>query len=595
MDEDRKSAPYPAPRLHEEGLATGEEARVLERLLEARVPVAHGVLVYLTPQTTRETLQECVATARQDGPHVLLRPFYPAARLGDCVPEGTLDVGESDVGPAFEVLRGLLDEGANLLEGSLPVRIVGAETLPGGAASADVVGDPDGLSVWARGERARPWRIDRRSGRSEQQGEGLDIQAAERIADLVDRAQLELGIPVEIEWVQQKGRPVVLTLLPLTFDATFADGLWRRVALVAADEGTVAPLAIDTLDRAFSTGEPGPSVQAAVRRVYARPYHRRNPGATLGRRSRRPFARASAEVATATKEAAPVIAASIRYERAMSGRLAALDRPVLAELDDEAVLGALRERQRFVAEGYLLLDNGREITRRTLEAMEALIGVLPRECYPALAAPYATRQRRKWHATLLELAEAIQEKHGALVPRESLETSLHARWDQVREEMLPVRPLGIDVTPVAIGATDESFLAALRRVGRRSAGHEVREMARAEAEERVEKLAHGVGRLRGVMAASLTILLGRIARAKGGVAEGVSAGLGRLREGGLEVGRRLVEQAILDDPEDALYLSLDELGEALRGEPGAYAARVRLRREDDQRWANYSAPRRLGS
>ncbi len=41
------------------------------------------------------------------------------------------------------------------------------------------------------------------------------------------------------------------------------------------------------------------------------------------------------------------------------------------------------------------------------------------------------------------------------------------------------------------------------------------------------------------------------------------------------------------------YMDVEELEQALEGEPGAYAARVRLRREDDQRWARYEAPRRL--
>ncbi len=215
--------------------------------------------------------------------------------------EGTVEVGEGDAGPALEVLRGLLEEGATLLGGSIPVRVVGSEALPGGAASADVVGDPDGLSVWSRGHRASPWRIDRRSGRTEEKGEGLDVHKAEQVADLVDRVQLALGLPVEIEWVVQHGRPVVLTLLPLTFDATFTDGVWRRVALVAADEGTVAPLAIDALDRAFASEEPGPQVEANVRRVYARPHRRRGPGAPPGRPYRRAYALASTDCPARTR------------------------------------------------------------------------------------------------------------------------------------------------------------------------------------------------------------------------------------------------------------------------------------------------------
>ncbi len=96
------------------------------------------------------------------------------------------------------------------------------------------------------------------------------------------------------------------------------------------------------------------------------------------------------------------------------------------------------------------------------------------------------------------------------------------------------------------------------------------------------------------MARTVTVLLHRIARAKGGVADGVAGALLRLRRAATELGRRLVERAILDDPEDALYLSSIELEEALLREPGAYAARVRFRQEDDDRWAAFDAPRRIG-
>ena len=47
------------------------------------------------------------------------------------------------------------------------------------------------------------------------------------------------------------------------------------------------------------------------------------------------------------------------------------------------------------------------------------------------------------------------------------------------------------------------------------------------------------------------------------------------------------------DPADESTRELAELEDAVRGEPGAYAARVRLRREDDARWASFDAPRNL--
>src|SRR5690606_27140589 len=101
------------------------------------------------------------------------------------------------------------------------------------------------------------------------------------------------------------------------------------------------------------------------------------------------------------------------------------------------------------------------------------------------------------------------------------------------------------------------------------------------------------GRSREAVARSLVLLALRVARAKGAVAEGLAAAYLRLRKLTLEAGTRLARRGVIDRPEDALYLGRSELEDALRGEPGAYAARVRLRREDDQRWAAFDPPRRL--
>ena len=50
---------------------------------------------------------------------------------------------------------------------------------------------------------------------------------------------------------------------------------------------------------------------------------------------------------------------------------------------------------------------------------------------------------------------------------------------------------------------------------------------------------------------------------------------------------------LLERAGDALYMTLEEIEQALEGELGAYAARVRLRREDDRRWRNFEAPRMI--
>jgi hypothetical protein len=101
------------------------------------------------------------------------------------------------------------------------------------------------------------------------------------------------------------------------------------------------------------------------------------------------------------------------------------------------------------------------------------------------------------------------------------------------------------------------------------------------------------GRSRGAIAASLGLLIVRVARSKGATSEALAAAMLRLRRAACEAGRRLADAGVVDEAADGLYLSLEEIEQALAGEPGAYAARVRLRREDDERWSRWTAPRRI--
>ncbi|MAC25394.1 MAG: hypothetical protein CMH59_02725 [Myxococcales bacterium] len=571
--------------------AEGEEARDLARLLAARVPVAAAGLLPVERDVDEARL---VAAVEAAGARVWLRPLFPSRAVAERFPDLPPLCGAADAVAAAGALRaGFEASGAPVQR--LVVRVVGADAAAprGGAASAAWSGDPDELSVWAEGEEA--WRIDRRSTRVVEPGAGLLVQQAEAVADLVDRAQLALGLPVRIDWVFQDGRPKVLGVRPLTITPTFTTHRWRRLALVAADEGTVAPLAIDALDRALGADEPGPHVEAAVRRIYARPYRRREgEPARLGRSEPEPFPTASRRAGAVVGEVAPVLAAALRLERGLPARIALLDEVHVQGVDGRALLAALRDRQRLVAEALFLLDRTRIATRHTLEALEAVVGPLPRACVPALAAPRAARPRRRAVDRLERLREQVVAEQGRLVPRAQLGPEAGRAWDALRADFAALRPLGIDVTPRPIGADDATLFAALERLPRQ--GHRHRERARADAARRVQATARSrsVGRLRAGLAVSLTALLRRIARAKGGVAEGVASAMLRLREAAVEVGARLVDQAVLEEAEDALYLSLDELEEALRGEPGAYAARVRLRREDDLRWAAFDAPRRVG-
>ncbi|MBK6577941.1 MAG: hypothetical protein IPG17_17415 [Sandaracinaceae bacterium] len=182
---------------------------------------------------------------------------------------------------------------------------------------------------------------------------------------------------------------------------------------------------------------------------------------------------------------------------------------------------------------------------------------------------------------------------GRIPEREALPSSLGREWDRVRASVAGVRPLGIDVRPGAFGDTDAGFRTELQRVA--ALDIDANERARKDAMRRLSATARGrdMGRSREGLVSSLGGLAERVAVVKGVVAEQLAASLLRLRAGALAVGARLVERTVLDHPSDALYLTLAELEEALMGEPGAYASRVRLRREDDARWANFEAPRRV--
>ena len=143
----------------------------------------------------------------------------------------------------------------------------------GTAASADPGdGDPDMVAVWTDG--ARPWIVDRRTMRLTVEGDApLDDDRAARAADLVDRAQLALGRPVEVRWVVADGRMYVASARELPLVPRFTGAAYRRVALMAEDEGTVAPLAVDAIDKALGRDDAAAD-EPRVRRVYARPYKR---------------------------------------------------------------------------------------------------------------------------------------------------------------------------------------------------------------------------------------------------------------------------------------------------------------------------------
>lgn len=583
--------------------AFGPEAVDLAELLGHKVPVAPGLLVRVGGDKGLERAVAAIHDVARGARHVRLRPLFPSRsaavryerRAGLRASVAASDALE-EASAVLDILK--LPELTAALGGSIGgvlLRVIACDAgAMGRAASTDpLTGDPDVLAAWSVHASAAPFRVDRKSMRIATPGEVLDAGLAEDVADLADRVQLVLGRPIELEWCTLDGRPHVVTLRSLPLRSTFAQGSFRRVALVEADEGTVAPLAIDALDRALAR-TPELSVERTVRRIYARPYRLMAPmGTTASGSDTLTLARAMARAARVARDVAAPLAAARSFELSLGKRLAMLDAADLRVSDDDGLIAAVRKRQLLVAEALRLLDNGREATLAVLAALEATVGHLPRDTYPALAAPRAVRARRRAHDRLRDLRQRLGLRRGQLPSRPTHNATLERRWDETRAALRQLRPLGIDLRPLAFGADEPHFAAALRDL--ESFDDNVREKARRDAVRRLLATARSraMGRTREGIAASLTLLLSRVAAAKGSASEGLAASLSRLRGGACEVGRRLVEAGVLDQPDDALYLWLSELEEAIAGEPGAYAARVRLRREDDARWARFDAPRRL--
>jgi hypothetical protein len=411
---------------------------------------------------------------------------------------------------------------------------------------------------------------------------------------------------------------------------------------MAEDEGTVAPLAVDAVDKALGRDDPSDD-EPRVRRVYSRPYRRIDPatdgsstaashgregdGAALagmrppagapdastgrvGRAGRSlplealralgggPLPRALARAVRVASDAAAPLGAAHAFGRDAAARLAARDRVRLHDLGDDALVDELRERRRLVVDALVLLERARVATLAALPAIEALTGAVPRDAYLALAAPRTTRARRRAHERLARLGEALTRAgyRPGLQPA-TLPPALRRQWDETAALVARLRPLSLCVLPEAYGASD----AHLERVvfapppASPHAEDERREAERAAAERRlaVTARARSFGPAREAAVRGVCLGLSRLADAKGEVADWHALALLSLRDAALVAGARLAESGILEDPEDALYLEVDEIADALAGEPGAYAARVRLRREDDQRWRAFEAPRRL--
>ncbi|MFT5358172.1 MAG: hypothetical protein ACI9KE_005409 [Polyangiales bacterium] len=574
--------------LRDADLGGGDDAsdsRDLHLLSTGSLSIAHGWVVLAADVAESDSLLSVIASAGENK-RIHVRLLDTRAPSLDLSPD---DIASGKAGALVDTWKSAWPETIN----GQAVLIAPTDAAPGRATSSNIAeGKADEVCVWGGGAHTC-WRIDRRSTRVSENGEGIDMFVAESVADLVDRVQLALGRPVEVEWALQDERPTLIAVRDLAVPNRVAGpstGPWRRVSLALDDEGTVVPLAIDTLGRALRA--PSDSMTTAVvERVFARPYRRRAPASAPtwgGERKAENLRSAGLGVARASSETASFFADMRRFDRSFSRRLE--ERACALEgLGSDALAAHLSFWQDFAGEPLLLLNRARRNNRALLAALESVVGALDQDVGVALSMPRFTSRRQSVHTQLAALKAAA----GGRAPAD-LDVSARNAWKMARSELSDVRALGIDLSPVAFGATNGTLSKAVGR-GFEEYGDQ-RESRRHGAEKHVRSLASGgaLGAPRLAIAGSVLLLLRQLTRAKGLLAEQLATALLGVRRVALEAGRRLEEEAILDEPLDALYLSAKEIRKSLGGNVAGYAARVRARREDDRRWANFAAPRRLG-
>ncbi len=452
-------------------------------------------------------------------------------------------------------------------------------------------GDPELVSVTAPGD-LDAWWIDRRTMRPERVPAGAQTSEALIVgaADLADRVQLALGEPVLVRVGLRGERFVVQGLRPLALRTQFTSASYRKLAPLLASPGTLAPLAIDAIDRALGL-EAEDGDEPRVRRIYGRAYRRMDVHHTpftgeegrVVRRALGRLARLGRDVVLALDDAR-----AFRTELARS--IPIHDGQALDTLHMQDLIAALHSRMALVTRALSLLERARLATLSLVPAIDATVGPAPRDLLDALAAPMRSRRRQAVDGKLLAMAPHCQHLDGVL----ALPGEEHlAEWGKLLHTLKHVRILGMDIRPDSIGSSDASLLQAIDEAVAAQRVESEKQREHAERALRSLSLKGPFGPLGAPAVSAQLVLLQRLARAKGSVSEGLSAALLRLRATALEAGERLAAQGVIDSAEDAFYMPLDEILEALSGELGAYAARVRLRREDDRRFRNFAAPRRI--
>jgi hypothetical protein len=277
-----------------------------------------------------------------------------------------------------------------------------------------------------------------------------------------------------------------------------------------------------------------------------------------------------------------------RFRSALAESTARHGAPVLSELDRQDLGETLRRTMGMVVSALVLLERSRMASLSLLPLLGQVCRQVPRPAFSALAAPIYAPERNAIDMKLRSLLAACGDSEGKLAKPRDAQT--RAEWERVRRTLRHVRSLGMDVRAAAIGSDDEQLLVALAEVRARYENDPEEARTRAVSALKTEALRGPLGPLGLGPALTLVGLLRRLSEAKGRVAEGLSSALLSLRSAALEAGRRLSDDGLLERADDTLYMTLEEIEQALEGELGAYAARARLRREDDRRWRHFDAP-----
>ena len=473
----------------------------------------------------------------------------------------------SDVNDIEEALRAA----------GLPLPAVGEPRptgeLIGTATSCDGgSGDPSRIGVFPRLRKG--WWVERATGRVDERGQALSVEDAERLAALADRAQLTLGFPVSLEWVLSDGGPQLLGAEALDIAANFLPGRWRLVSLVGDDEGVVAPITADTLDRALRHSDFDElelsEDEVRVRAIYARPYRNLPKSQLFGEEDE------AAPFSIATLAAGSAIRAVVELERLQLARkrnYVTYSLPLdTNRMSTARLFEVLKKRQFEVARALRDLDRARLASHGLIRALGLAVGTLSHHEYTALAVAKSTRRRR-----LLDEANYIDR---AGIQQRSTDPDLGFAGE---------RPWGMDIATPPFGESPELYATAFS---------DSQQFLTRQQEVRTETIQKVLRRAapgpRRTVARSVTMLLERVARVKGIFADRLCDTQLSFRSALLDVGTFVEREHLLDEPEDIFYLMMQEISDILEGEPGAYSARVMLRKEEAMRWKHYRVPRKIG-